>query len=323
MLDILIAWLSEPKNWIPSPITTMIGLLALVVAVSNYRRKSGIDIAGSYEFGVDHRTDQPFVSELRLENRKDRAVTIYFVFLKLGENIYIELQNHEDNPLILKAFESYRGKLNLVAGYTSRARFVNISKALLDNSIKKELILATGSGKYKVVRKIKHWHARNAFFNRAEVSLINPLVTSWEGRIIGNRTRFIVKVNSNDGRDTSTISFPSPQSELPGTVGLFISPDDYETVESLGMFLENSKDRGDFPASASFEITPNPHYSDPKNGIKGEPIRAQGVIHFRFMCIREFIKRIFATKRFSSRAEIRSPQQIGTSKRSLTIWLKR
>ncbi|WP_369987127.1 hypothetical protein [Pseudomonas xanthosomatis] len=323
MLDVLYAWLLEPKNWIPSPITTMIGLLALAVAISNYRRKSGIDIAGSYECGVDRRTDQPFVSELRLENRKDRAVTIYFVFLKLGENIYIELQNHESNPLILKAFESYRGKLDMVAGYTSRARFVNISKALLDSSVKKELILATGSGKYKVVRKIKHWHARNAFFNRAEVSLINPLVISWEGQVVGNRTRFFVEVTSNDGRDKSVIGFPSPQSELPGSVGLLISPGDYETVERLGAFLEKSKKRGDFPPSASFEIMPNPHYSDPENGIKGELVRAQGVLHFRFTCMREFIKRIFAKRRFFSRAEIRSPQKIGASKRSLTIWFNR
>lgn len=322
MLEILLNWLAEPKNWIPSPITTVIALLALAVANSNYRRKSGIDIAGSYQWEVDFRTDQPYIKELRLENRKDKAITIYFVFLKIGNNIYLELQNHEDNPLILKAFESYQSKLDLIAGYTSNATFVNISRAFLDDSISKEIVLATGSGKFHIRKKIKHWHAREAFFQKPEVSLITPFVVAHRGTIVGNRTKYIVEIRDTDtDQVTSLLTFPNTLSELPEDIGLTISPYDLESIENLELFLLSSQKKGIFSNSSSFNIIFNPHYNDPSHGIKGSHILAKNLINFWHACFLGKIKRFFGTPDPLIVSKSKSPHQLVSKVRSLSIWL--
>lgn len=214
MLDIIQNWLIEPKNWIPSPLTTLIALLALTVAYRNYQRKSGVDIAGTFDWGIDVRADQPYVKELRLENRKDRAITIYYVFLKLGKNIYVQLQNHEESPLILKAFETYKVELDLPSGYSKREGYANISEALLNGSVKKKIILSTGSGRYIVKRKIRHWHIKDARYKIPEITLVRPQILHYKGVLIGNRTKYIVEFYDPKAETpTSIIGFPQPVSE--------------------------------------------------------------------------------------------------------------
>lgn len=94
---------------IPSPYTIAALLLstsAFTVAVLNYRRKAGTLVRGSFSVASSVYCDDPYVSSLVIENLKDRAVTIFEIYLKVGSNCYIQVENFDSKPLVLRAYET-------------------------------------------------------------------------------------------------------------------------------------------------------------------------------------------------------------------------
>lgn len=99
------------ENFLPiviSLIALMIAFASLVYAVSAYSRKEGVEIRVDYAVTYSSiACEDKFVSELTLENMKDRTVAVYKIFLLLGHNYFIELENYETSPLRLGPYETY------------------------------------------------------------------------------------------------------------------------------------------------------------------------------------------------------------------------
>ena len=47
--------------------------------------------------------DDPYLSSLVIENLKDRAITIFEIYLKVGSNCYIQVEDFGSKPLVLRA----------------------------------------------------------------------------------------------------------------------------------------------------------------------------------------------------------------------------
>src|SRR6267378_5645545 len=84
-----------------------LAVLALLIGIKNYRRKAGMYVRGVFSTGSGTSCNDVYVTEVILENLKDRAVTIFSIYLKIGHNYYVELENLEEKPLVLKAFETF------------------------------------------------------------------------------------------------------------------------------------------------------------------------------------------------------------------------
>lgn len=61
-----------------------------MIAWRNYRRKAGVLIRGNYAIMEMFACKDLFVSTIILENQKDRAITIFGIYLRIGFNYYIE-----------------------------------------------------------------------------------------------------------------------------------------------------------------------------------------------------------------------------------------
>ena len=94
------------KDFIPY-IALAVSLTALYFVVRNYRRKSGTHIRGQFCISSSAYAEDKYVSSVTLENFKDRPVIIFKVFLRVGANYYIKLDDFEHDPKILKPYESY------------------------------------------------------------------------------------------------------------------------------------------------------------------------------------------------------------------------
>src|SRR5439155_13648994 len=68
-----------------------------VAALAWNRWQDSPGISGS--FGVEYAA---------LENLKDRAVVIFKIYMKFGNNVFIEIDDFANNPLILKPFEVFK-----------------------------------------------------------------------------------------------------------------------------------------------------------------------------------------------------------------------
>lgn len=204
MFTILTTWLADPKNWGTLLITAPIASLALFVAVKNYKRKSGIAISGGYSIASSSKCEENYVSSLALENLKDRAVTIYGIFLKVGHNFYIELEDHDEKPLILKPYETYHKTMGEILFYSVNTNKITMSKLLNDKKTKKRLVLSTSEGKYTIPKQVKHWSPITEFFKNHLTGVIRPVRATHNNEDIGGKVKFIVDITNKDG-NTETI----------------------------------------------------------------------------------------------------------------------
>lgn len=189
---------------IPNPLGVLaliVGITALVVAMKNYRRKSGLLIRGSFISAQSIECNDRYVSKIILENMKDRSVTIYCVYLRLGHNYFIELESFEDKPLILKPYETYHQDFGPIDFYELNGNRFNLNQLFENKKIKKRLALSTGDGKYVVPRPIEKWNPISDFFRNYWTVVLHPITTTYKGKYIGSNVKFVIEFASKEKED--------------------------------------------------------------------------------------------------------------------------
>ncbi|MBI2430125.1 MAG: hypothetical protein HYV29_15260, partial [Ignavibacteriales bacterium] len=122
-------------------VSISISILAIAVASLTYRRKAGVRIYGNYVSASSRDCNDKYISSITLENLKDRAITIFTIYLRIGYNYYIIIENFEDSPLILKPFETYQKNYGPIQFYGINSNRINLDSLLEDAKIKKRIIL--------------------------------------------------------------------------------------------------------------------------------------------------------------------------------------
>lgn len=195
---------SQSQNSNPLPLVfTIIALsistLAFVVATMNYRRKSGVSIRGAFSIASSISCDDQYVSGITLENLKDRAITIFGIYLRIGYNYYIQLEDLANAPLVLKAFEPYQKKYGPIEFYSVSSRRIKLDKLLNDNSVRKQLILSTADGKYVVPSNIRRWSPIGDFFRNHMTAVIRPILSKYKDTYLGSNVKYVVEfIGEND-----------------------------------------------------------------------------------------------------------------------------
>ena len=98
--------------------TLILTIMGLYFTKKSYNQKKGQQIRGSYLLSRCKHCDDAYVRSIELENYKDKTAIIYAIYLKVGHNYYIELDNFEQNPLNLNPFEVYRKEYNPIDLYS-------------------------------------------------------------------------------------------------------------------------------------------------------------------------------------------------------------
>src|SRR5690606_32669838 len=153
MLDF--AKLTDVSNLIASAALT-ISIVALIYTIRTYLLKSGQNIKCSYNTMSTVQADDMYIVNLTLENIKERATVIFAIYLKIGRNNYLELEDFSSSPLILKPFEVYHKTYDPVTFYSEGVDIVKIDH-LLSPKVRKKIILSTTNGKFVVKSVIKQW----------------------------------------------------------------------------------------------------------------------------------------------------------------------
>lgn len=120
-MDIATNWIITKLHTLYDGITPalFIAVLALVVATKNYLRKSNIMVSGMFTVDRNEDCSQNFISKVVLENCKDRPVIIYSIYLNIGLNYYIRLEDFNESPIILKPYEVLERSYGPILFYTN------------------------------------------------------------------------------------------------------------------------------------------------------------------------------------------------------------
>jgi len=220
-----------------------ISLLALFFTTRNFRRKAGIFIRGGYVTSSGIEGNDVYVSRVLLENLKDRAVTIFRIYLRVGFNYYITLEDFEDSPLILKAYETYHEQYGAIQFYGINLRRIGLNSLLTDHKIPKRLVLSTSEGKYLVPKTIRRWDPIADFFRNHMTAVIKPVRVSYKGKDIGANVRFVVEFLGEE--EQSEITFIHPDDYRLKKFNSFqLTKESLESAQSLEVFLREQRDAG-------------------------------------------------------------------------------
>ena len=134
----------ELLNSLASMVTALVALIvsiiALVYTAKAYLLKSGAYIRGLYSICSSISCDDKYIHHMNLENLKDRAVVIFKIYLQVGHNYFIEIDDFEDNPLILRPFEIFYKEYDPIDLYSVGMGRILLNDLLDDKSAKQKIV---------------------------------------------------------------------------------------------------------------------------------------------------------------------------------------
>ncbi len=222
---------------------TAISTTILLVAIWNYRRKSGTDVRGSYTVSSSIDCDDKFVSSVTLENQKDRALTIFGIYLQVGHPYYIELEDLEGSPLILRPYETYYKEYGPLEFYAVGMKKVDFNKLLDDRKVRKKLVLSTSQGRYVVRKFLNRWNPIIEFFRNSYAATARPIPSSYKDRALGSNVQYVVELSSKEGKE-EVIPIHRRDHEFQKFRSFRLTPESLASKEALEEFLHVMRDEG-------------------------------------------------------------------------------
>ncbi|EPA9743986.1 hypothetical protein ACQ9OV_000286 [Cronobacter malonaticus] len=269
-----------PQNYL-SVIAIALSLTALFFTVRNYLRKEGIGVRGGFSINSSVDCYDDFVGTVTLENIKDRSITIFSIYLRVGYNYYIMLSNYEKNPLILKAYETFNIAYGPITGYTVSSTRVDINNLLKNKKIKKRIVLSTSTGKYVVPRFIKRWDPILDMFKNDTVAVLHPNTLMYKDEWVGENIKFVVDLIYSS-KENKVLKLRPNDYAIKIFKNFDLTKESLENKNSLEEYLNHQKNIGNitFNELIIFEVAE--HRSSPLNTQANEPRIATKVSFFEY-----------------------------------------
>ena len=230
------------KDFIPY-IALAVSLTALYFVIRNYWRKSGTHIRGQFCISSSAYAEDKYVSSITLENFKDRSVIIFKVFLRVGANYYIVLDNFEHTPKILMPYESYASHYEPVDFYCLNLNRIKLNHLLSSKKVKKHLVLSTSHGKYVVKEWIDRWDPVHDFFDNHLTASVLPMRPTEGVGYYGSDVKYLVRLHTEDGYKKTIPVYPSDYN-YPRFEKFRLTKESLSSRETLGDFLTDQAING-------------------------------------------------------------------------------
>ena len=239
------------------PLWTLVALalsgIALVVAFLNFRRKSSLKLRASYTWTSSSvAADDQHISSVIVENLKDRAVTIFAIYLRVGHNYFVEIEDFEDSPLVLRAFETWHKEYGPIEFYGINARRISMNPLFDDKRAKKRIVLSTSDGKYVVTKAPKRWSPVRDFFSNHMTAIIRPVRSTYKKMAIGGRVLYVIEIVPSNG-EPEIIPIHPRDYEVKRFKSFRLTKESLASADALKKFLEEQVDAGTL-VCRSFEV---------------------------------------------------------------------
>jgi hypothetical protein len=210
-MDKIIEYLTSYKEIINilslplSLIAIILALITLAYTIKTFLMKKGINVKCSYSIASSVECNDKYISDFILENRKDKSIVVFHIYMKIGNNYYLELEDFEDEPLIIKPFEVYRNSFDPILMYSVSSKRIQLDKLFDNNKVKKQILLYTTEGEYTVKAHIKLSNPISLFFKNYSTAVIKPLRLTHNNKSYGENIKYLVDFVS-EKNDISTLA---------------------------------------------------------------------------------------------------------------------
>ena len=185
-----------------------IAALALVFSARGDRRKSGIDIRADFSVASSVWSSERWVAEVRLENLKDRPVSVYKIYLEVGHGLHVEVEDFTENPLSLNAYSVYQQKYDPVEFYSNGMS--RVTGFLGDKKSRQRIVLTTSQGCYypRVGTKTFDDPFLDTIRRNITTGVVFPHRLTHKGRSYGSEAKFVVTFSNADGTEEVVPIYP-------------------------------------------------------------------------------------------------------------------
>lgn len=175
-----------------------VAMIALIYTGYQFFLKKGTKFYGVYLTSGSVWSKQRYVSEIIIENKKDKAAAISYIYLRIGSNIYLELVDYYSSPRIIAPFETIKIELRGgVSGYISSTFKVDLDSLLGDRKVCKTLVIATPQGLSKVRNYKKFWNVYIESLRNNFIIPVRPVRKYYKGKEYSDALQFVVIDGNN------------------------------------------------------------------------------------------------------------------------------
>jgi len=136
-----------------------------------------------------------------IQNLKDRAVVVFKIFMRIGHNYYIELEDFTNQPVTLEPFGVLHREYDPIDHYSSGTYWVHLNELLDVKGVRRRLVLATSEGRYVIRHWIRRWDAVHLFFKNHYTVIIRPLRSTHQGKAYGSNAKYVIRIKLLDGKE--------------------------------------------------------------------------------------------------------------------------
>jgi hypothetical protein len=281
-----------------------ISVLALVVATLNYRRKAGILVRGTFSISSSRAGDDSYVSSLGLDNLKDRTITIFDIYLRLGRNNYIQLE-HSENPLLLRAFETHTARYGPIEFYGMNTNKIDLNKLLGDPKIPKRIVLSTSEGKYAVPERIGTWNPVFEYFRNYMIVIAKPVISIYKGTNLGGNIKYVIEIIGSSGA-TEIIPVLPQDYEIKVFRNFRLTRESLESKEALERLLQQQRDEGTLSCKEFMVYDPDAWREQVREFYTGAKVEAVSYGFFQYHVLGRLLAKYHEWSIRKKNAQLRS-----------------
>jgi len=211
--------------------------------------KWGIQVSGTYTTTSSIACADQYISTVLLQNGKDRAVTIFGIYLRVGANLYIVIEEFHESPLILKGFEALQRDYEPIEYYAVNMNRLKLGSLLGNDKVKKALILSTSSGKHVVRKRISRWNPVHLFFANHLTGIVHPMRATYNGKSYGGNAIYLIEFKFPDKAEQVIPIYPT-DCEIRKFTDFQLTGESLKSKEALESYLDQKKSEGVIMASS-------------------------------------------------------------------------
>ena len=226
-------------------------MAALVYTIRADRRKSGLDIWCSFGAATSVYSSEGWIWRVLLQNRKDRSVTIYQIYVEVGYGFYVEVDDFDEQPLILEPYGSFQKEYDPVEFYAGGMyRWTGVFD---DQQARQKLVLATADGRYSPKPWKKSWSPVYEVLSTNRTTIVvNPIRLTHKERSYGSEAKYLVTFTDEDGPE-EIVPIYATDHEIRKFRKFNLTAEALSTQEALESFLRNQIESGNL-SCANFTV---------------------------------------------------------------------
>ncbi|OQP49385.1 hypothetical protein A4H97_29060 [Niastella yeongjuensis] len=233
-------------------VALIISIIALLYTIKAFALKAGYYLRCSYSTCSSMECDDSYISSLTLENLKDRAAVIFEIYIKLGNNNYLLLEDFKDSPLILKPFEVYHKEYDPILFYSTSLNIIKLNDLFNNRQLKTQVIVSTTDGKYKVNARTDRWRPEILFFKNYLTTIVHPVRLKYENSSYGSNVRYLVHFKYRNNED-QIVAIHEEDEQTKKFTKFNLTKESIASKEQLTALLSTQKANGNINCE-SFEV---------------------------------------------------------------------